>query len=149
MFGCRPGSDDGAKTLCGTFRAFFGHYFYAEEKLHSSYARGFGNKSENLTAWLKNSLKDYLHLCIRRKYINDTIARTDCKSIGLLSGWDKRKSGLSGIRVEYLNFGLGPNASQAGPGEIPKFQPVQICNEKELHELCGILETRRVVSHLC
>jgi hypothetical protein len=32
--------------------------------------------------------------------------------IGLHSGWNKRKSGLGGVRVTYLkiNFGLEPNA---------------------------------------
>jgi hypothetical protein len=33
---------------------------------------------------------------LKEKCINDTTVRVDCKSIGLHSGWNKRKSGLVG-----------------------------------------------------
>jgi hypothetical protein len=37
------------------------------------------------------------------------------------------KSGLCGVRETYMkiNFGIGPNAIRAEPGEIVKFRPVQ------------------------
>jgi hypothetical protein len=41
-------------------------------------------------------------------YINGTKIRADCdKYIGLHSCWNKSKSGLGGVEVTYLNFGLG------------------------------------------
>jgi hypothetical protein len=41
--------------------------------------------------------------------IIDTVARTDCKCIGLHLVWDKNQSGMGGIWVTYLkiNFRLG------------------------------------------
>jgi hypothetical protein len=55
------------------------------------------------------------------------MVRTGCKYIGLHSGWNKTKSGLSGVLVTYLkiNFELGPNVPRAESDEIQKFRPVQ------------------------
>jgi hypothetical protein len=53
--------------------------------------------------------------------------RTDCKYIGLYSGWNQRKSGFGRVLVTYLkvNSGLGPNGPRVGPGKILTLRPLQ------------------------
>jgi hypothetical protein len=43
-----------------------------------------------------------------------------------LFGLERKTSSLGDVSVTYMeiNFGLGPNASRVGPGEILKFRPV-------------------------
>lgn len=75
---------------------------------------------------LNNLFEDYWHICIKRKCINGTILRAYCKYIGLYSRWNERKSVLRLVRGTYIkiNFGLGPNAREAGPCEIIEYLPV-------------------------
>jgi hypothetical protein len=56
------------------------------------------------------------------------IVREDCKYIGLYSGWNKRKSDLSGVQVTYLkvNFGLGLGRVKQSLGQV-KFKHFGLC----------------------
>jgi hypothetical protein len=49
------------------------------------------------------------------------------KQIGLHLSWNKSKMDLSGVQKTFMkiSFRLGPNASQARPGEIKKFWLMQ------------------------
>jgi hypothetical protein len=64
--------------------------------------------SDVLWASLNNSFKDYWHYALKTR-INEERVRAYCEYAGLHSGWNKRKSGLGGVRVTDLkiNFGFG------------------------------------------
>jgi hypothetical protein len=57
---------------------------------------------------------------LREKCISDTIVMADFKKFGLLSCWNRGKSGSGGILETYMkpNLGLGTNYRRAGPGRM-------------------------------
>jgi hypothetical protein len=61
----------------------------------------------------------------QKKYVLIMIARTDYKYIGLHSGWNKRKSGLGGVRVEIFEDKLGLGLCRTRQGDTVKSWPLQ------------------------